>query len=72
MATLSCSIAYRNVSFKYPGTEKYALRNVSFKIGAGHLCVGLVPCCMHTHLIDLLGHRRRERFWEEHHLEIDF
>ncbi|KIM52370.1 hypothetical protein SCLCIDRAFT_1223856 [Scleroderma citrinum Foug A] len=33
------ALEFRNVSFKYPGTETYALRNVSFKIGAGHLCV---------------------------------
>ncbi|KAF8446437.1 P-loop containing nucleoside triphosphate hydrolase protein [Boletus edulis BED1] len=29
----------RNVSFRYPGSESYALRNISFKIGAGQLCV---------------------------------
>ncbi|EIW65305.1 P-loop containing nucleoside triphosphate hydrolase protein [Trametes versicolor FP-101664 SS1] len=29
----------RNVSFKYPGTENYALRNVSFSILPGQLCV---------------------------------
>ncbi|KAG2028536.1 P-loop containing nucleoside triphosphate hydrolase protein [Suillus americanus] len=29
----------RNVSFRYPGAEKYALHNVSFTIGAGQLCV---------------------------------
>ncbi|KIK49058.1 hypothetical protein CY34DRAFT_797443, partial [Suillus luteus UH-Slu-Lm8-n1] len=28
-----------HVSFRYPGAEKYALRDVSFKIGAGQLCV---------------------------------
>ncbi|KIJ59811.1 hypothetical protein HYDPIDRAFT_118060 [Hydnomerulius pinastri MD-312] len=33
------SVEFRNVSFQYPGTEKYALHNVSFKIGAGQLCV---------------------------------
>ncbi|KAF9242363.1 P-loop containing nucleoside triphosphate hydrolase protein [Melanogaster broomeanus] len=33
------SIEFRNVSFRYPGTERYALHNVSFKIGAGQLCV---------------------------------
>ena len=29
----------RNVSFQYPGSKDYALHNVSFKIGAGQLCV---------------------------------
>ncbi|KAF8554561.1 P-loop containing nucleoside triphosphate hydrolase protein [Imleria badia] len=33
------SIEFRNVSFRYPGSESYALHNVSFKIGAGQLCV---------------------------------
>ncbi|KAF9229816.1 P-loop containing nucleoside triphosphate hydrolase protein, partial [Gyrodon lividus] len=33
------SVEFRNVSFRYPGTDKYALHNVSFKIGAGQLCV---------------------------------
>ncbi|KAG1725553.1 P-loop containing nucleoside triphosphate hydrolase protein [Suillus paluster] len=33
------SVEFRNVSFQYPGAERYALRNVSFKIGAGQLCV---------------------------------
>jgi len=33
------SIEFRNVSFRYPGAEGYALRNVSFKIKAGRLCV---------------------------------
>lgn len=32
-------IEFRNVSFKYPGADKYALRNVSFTIRAGQLCV---------------------------------
>lgn len=33
------SVEFRHVSFRYPGAEKYALRDVSFKIGAGQLCV---------------------------------
>ncbi|KAG1759101.1 P-loop containing nucleoside triphosphate hydrolase protein [Suillus occidentalis] len=33
------SIEFRNVSFQYPGAERFALRNVSFKIGAGQLCI---------------------------------
>lgn len=35
------NIAYRNVSFKYPGSDDYALRNVSFKVDRGQLCVRL-------------------------------
>jgi ABC-type multidrug transport system fused ATPase/permease subunit len=30
---------HRNVSFKYPGSESFALRNTSFKIQQGQLCV---------------------------------
>ena len=30
---------FRDVSFKYPGSDHYAIRNVSFKIEAGQLCV---------------------------------
>ncbi|KAG1777294.1 P-loop containing nucleoside triphosphate hydrolase protein [Suillus placidus] len=33
------SIEFRNVTFQYPGNEKHALQNVSFKIEAGQLCV---------------------------------
>ncbi|TFK47933.1 P-loop containing nucleoside triphosphate hydrolase protein [Heliocybe sulcata] len=33
------SIEFRNVSFKYPSSEKHALRNVSFTIRPGQLCV---------------------------------
>jgi ABC-type multidrug transport system fused ATPase/permease subunit len=33
------SVEFRNVSFQYPGAERCALRNVSFKIGAGQLGV---------------------------------
>jgi len=32
-------VEFRNVSFKYPGSETLALRDVSFKIGKGQLCV---------------------------------
>lgn len=30
-------IEFQNVSFKYPGTQKYALKNVSFTIKKGKL-----------------------------------
>jgi ABC-type multidrug transport system fused ATPase/permease subunit len=33
------SIYHRNVSFQYPGSNKDVLRNVSFKILQGQLCV---------------------------------
>ncbi|KAJ3574984.1 hypothetical protein NP233_g1402 [Leucocoprinus birnbaumii] len=33
------SIEFRNVSFKYPGCPDWAIRNVSFKIERGQLCV---------------------------------
>ncbi|PFH50719.1 hypothetical protein AMATHDRAFT_75408 [Amanita thiersii Skay4041] len=36
---LGMSIEFRNVSFKYPDTDIYALSNVSFKIEKGQLCV---------------------------------
>ena len=35
----------RNVSFKYPGTDKYALRNVSFNLLPGQLCVRPSSMC---------------------------
>lgn len=34
-----CSFPRRNVSFKYPGSENMVLRNVSFKLDKGQLCV---------------------------------
>ena len=37
------ALEIRNVSFRYPGSETYALKNVSFKISAGQLCVGNPP-----------------------------
>ncbi|KAH9930399.1 P-loop containing nucleoside triphosphate hydrolase protein [Epithele typhae] len=33
------ALEFRNVSFRYPGSDMYALKNVSFKIAAGQLCV---------------------------------
>ncbi|OBZ79055.1 Lipid A export ATP-binding/permease protein MsbA [Grifola frondosa] len=33
------SLEFRNVSFKYPGAENFAIRNVSFKLAPGQLCV---------------------------------
>lgn len=36
---LGISIEFRNVSFKYPESQSYALKNVSFKIERGQLCV---------------------------------
>ncbi|KAJ4473834.1 P-loop containing nucleoside triphosphate hydrolase protein [Lentinula aciculospora] len=36
---MGMSVEFRNVSFKYPESKSYALRNVSFKIAKGQLCV---------------------------------
>ncbi|KIK60425.1 hypothetical protein GYMLUDRAFT_43735 [Collybiopsis luxurians FD-317 M1] len=36
---MGMSIEFRSVSFKYPESNSYALKNVSFKIGKGQLCV---------------------------------
>ncbi|OCH83861.1 P-loop containing nucleoside triphosphate hydrolase protein [Obba rivulosa] len=33
------SVEFRNVSFKYPGANTYALSNASFKLLAGQLCI---------------------------------
>ncbi|KAI0743363.1 hypothetical protein C8Q80DRAFT_1106739 [Daedaleopsis nitida] len=33
------SLEFRTVSFKYPGVEKYALRDISFTLAQGQLCV---------------------------------
>ena len=44
------SIAFENVSFQYPGSERLALRNFSLKLAGG------------THY----GHRRRQRRGQEH------
>ncbi|KAH9174040.1 HlyB/MsbA family ABC transporter [Lactarius sanguifluus] len=33
------SLEFRNVSFRYPGSKQYALRDVSFKVLSGQLCV---------------------------------
>ncbi|KAH9034133.1 HlyB/MsbA family ABC transporter [Lactarius hengduanensis] len=33
------SLEFRNVSFRYSGSEQYALRDVSFKVFPGQLCV---------------------------------
>ncbi|KAI0301013.1 HlyB/MsbA family ABC transporter, partial [Multifurca ochricompacta] len=33
------SLEFRNVSFQYPGSQDYALRDTSFRVGPGQLCV---------------------------------
>ncbi|KAI0716185.1 P-loop containing nucleoside triphosphate hydrolase protein [Cerioporus squamosus] len=33
------ALEFRNVSFKYPDTDNYALRNISFRLLPGQLCV---------------------------------
>lgn len=44
----------RNVSFKYPGSEILALRDVSFKVDKGQLCVREPPCSAGNNLISML------------------
>jgi energy-coupling factor transporter ATP-binding protein EcfA2 len=61
----------RNVSFRYPGAEKYALQNVSFTIGAGQLCVSTTSFVIHF-LTMILDHCRGERLWKKHSLETHF
>lgn len=39
----------RDVSFRYPGAEHYAIRNVSFKILPGQLCVRQSPIVARPH-----------------------
>ncbi len=41
-------VVSRNVSFKYPGAENYALRNISFTLCPGQLCV-----CPHRRLFEV-------------------
>lgn len=36
---LGISVEFRQVSFKYSGSDMYALQNISFKIEKGQLCV---------------------------------
>ncbi|KAL1709422.1 P-loop containing nucleoside triphosphate hydrolase protein [Schizophyllum commune] len=36
---LGISVEFRNVSFKYPGSDAWALKDVSFKVERGQLCV---------------------------------
>ncbi|KAF9524673.1 P-loop containing nucleoside triphosphate hydrolase protein [Crepidotus variabilis] len=37
--SMGVSVEFRDVSFIYPGSTSYALKNVSFKLGKGQLCV---------------------------------
>jgi len=37
--TSGITVEFQNVSFRYPGSENFALRDVSFKIEKGQLCV---------------------------------
>lgn len=39
VACLVADWSASNVSFTYPGAQDYALRDVSFKLGQGQLCV---------------------------------
>jgi len=44
----------RNVSFKYPGSETFALRDISFKIDKGQLCVRESSCSAGQKLMNTL------------------
>lgn len=37
------TVEFKNVSYRYPDSENWALRNVSFKLLPGQLCVRLPP-----------------------------
>ena len=50
----------RNISFRYPGKDDFALRNVSFKIEKGQLCVStILSLSIHPRISDFrtLGYR---------------
>lgn len=58
----------RNVSFKYPGSDAYALHDVSFKLLAGQLCVRMSYSC--TRLLissTLTGDCRLQWLWQKHY-----
>jgi len=64
----------RNVSFRYPSSGDFALRDVSFKIEKGQLCVSPVLLvsafrCMPDS--QAKGYRWDQRFWEEHRAQIN-
>lgn len=53
----ACDIEFKNVSFKYPNTEKYILKNISVKINAGeHLSIVGQNGAGKTTFIKLLCH----------------
>ena len=63
----------RNVSFQYPGSELYALRDTSFRVLPGQLCVRpRLPCMLRAYEVDLLclrrvlGHSWFERIRQKH------
>ncbi len=39
LQSVNMNVILRNVSFRYPGSEKYALRDISFRVERGQLCV---------------------------------
>ena len=52
----------RNVSFKYPGNETYALRDISFKVEQGQLCVITWILYDWSHKSELTRHSYRRSF----------
>jgi hypothetical protein len=61
----------RDVSFKYPGSEKYALRGISFRVERGQLCVIISHYTLrghkvNSHPLNIAGHPWFERIREKH------
>jgi hypothetical protein len=78
-AQLACgvSVEFRNVSFSYPGGSELVLKNVSFKIKQGHLCVRAftffsvspwTKFCRST----FLGYRWRKRLRKKYNSPLDY
>ena len=71
-------VSLRNVSFRYPGSETFALRNTSFKIKQGQLCVrplGCPPLANRNdngaHFCVIKGDCRCKRLRQEYNSQID-
>lgn len=67
------ALEFRNVSFKYPDAGKYALRNISFSLVPGQLCVRAALSRLMELLVYtmLLGHCWSKWLWEEYDPQAD-